>query len=116
MRINKVHLVAVQGFQVPTLILLIPQSRSGLQCPNRAYRYMYMYMYYMVHVSTHVLRTFGSVEFSLVFICGQSVSEFLSDGLPASFQFPVMPKHAQYMYAPFVFAIRGETTLCTHAY
>ena len=43
-----------------------------------------------------VLRTFGSVDFSLVFICVQSVSEFLWDGLHASIEFPVMPKHAQY--------------------
>ena len=43
-----------------------------------------------------VLHTFGSVDFPLGFICGQSVSEFLRDGLPASIQFPVMPKHAQY--------------------
>ena len=43
-----------------------------------------------------VLRTFGGVDFSLTFICGQSVSEFLWDRLPASIQFPVMPKRAQY--------------------
>ncbi len=43
-----------------------------------------------------VLHTFGSIEFSLVFVCGQSVSEFLWDILPASIQFPVMPKRAQY--------------------
>eukprot|EP01043_Picozoa_sp_COSAG02_P017272 COSAG02_NODE_779_length_17271_cov_30.596261_7_plen_80_part_00 len=30
------------------------------------------------------------------FICVQSVSEFLWDGLHASIEFPVMPKHAQY--------------------
>ena len=43
-----------------------------------------------------VLRTFGGVDFSLVFICAQSVSEFLWDRLRASIQFPVMPKRAQY--------------------
>eukprot|EP01043_Picozoa_sp_COSAG02_P035637 COSAG02_NODE_2564_length_8524_cov_19.738398_2_plen_62_part_00 len=43
-----------------------------------------------------VLRTFGGVDFSLVFICVQSVSEFLWDRLRASIQFPVMPKRAQY--------------------
>ena len=43
-----------------------------------------------------VLRTSGGVNFSLVFICVQSVSEFLWDGLHASTEFPVMPKHAQY--------------------
>ena len=42
------------------------------------------------------LRTFGGVDFSLVFICAQSVSEFLWDRLRASIQFPVMPKRAQY--------------------
>ena len=43
-----------------------------------------------------VLRTFGGVDFSLVFICAQSVSEFLWDRLRASIQFPVVPKRAQY--------------------
>eukprot|EP01043_Picozoa_sp_COSAG02_P035179 COSAG02_NODE_2503_length_8671_cov_20.133108_11_plen_89_part_00 len=43
-----------------------------------------------------VLRTFGGVDFSLIFICAQSVSEFLWDRLRASIQFPVMPKRAQY--------------------
>eukprot|EP01043_Picozoa_sp_COSAG02_P020211 COSAG02_NODE_992_length_15399_cov_164.326797_1_plen_105_part_00 len=43
-----------------------------------------------------VLRTFGGVDFSLIFICVQSVSEFLWDRLRASSQFPVMPKRAQY--------------------
>eukprot|EP01047_Picozoa_sp_COSAG01_P114261 COSAG01_NODE_42933_length_435_cov_0.535714_1_plen_52_part_01 len=38
-----------------------------------------------------VLRTSGGVDFSLVFICAQSVSEFLWDRLRASIQFPVMP-------------------------
>eukprot|EP01043_Picozoa_sp_COSAG02_P061615 COSAG02_NODE_8315_length_2619_cov_67.017063_1_plen_164_part_00 len=49
------------------------------------------------HFSTElcVLRTFGSIDFSLVFIWWQSVSEFLWDRLPASIQFPVMPKRAQ---------------------
>eukprot|EP01043_Picozoa_sp_COSAG02_P071207 COSAG02_NODE_12919_length_1472_cov_1.332119_1_plen_98_part_00 len=42
-----------------------------------------------------VLRTFGGVDFSLTFICGQYVSEFLWDRLRASIQFPVMPKRAQ---------------------
>ena len=42
-----------------------------------------------------VLRTFGGVDFSLVFICVQSVSEFLWDGLHASIEFPITPKHAQ---------------------
>eukprot|EP01043_Picozoa_sp_COSAG02_P013406 COSAG02_NODE_536_length_20657_cov_91.744041_9_plen_110_part_00 len=42
------------------------------------------------------LRTFGGVDFSLIFICAQSVSEFLWDRLRASTQFPVMPKRAQY--------------------
>eukprot|EP01043_Picozoa_sp_COSAG02_P101312 COSAG02_NODE_37365_length_442_cov_46.119534_1_plen_86_part_01 len=42
-----------------------------------------------------VLCTFGSVDFSLVFICVQSVSEFLWDRLRASIQFPSMPKRAQ---------------------
>eukprot|EP01043_Picozoa_sp_COSAG02_P031530 COSAG02_NODE_2063_length_9965_cov_116.411920_10_plen_209_part_00 len=43
-----------------------------------------------------VLRTFGGVDFSLIFICAQSVPEFLWDRLRASIQFPVMPKRAQY--------------------
>ena len=43
-----------------------------------------------------VLRTFGGVDFSLSFICAQSVSEFLWDRLRASIQFTVMPKRAQY--------------------
>eukprot|EP01043_Picozoa_sp_COSAG02_P020959 COSAG02_NODE_1051_length_14956_cov_3.414216_6_plen_104_part_00 len=43
-----------------------------------------------------VLRTFGGVDFSLISICAQSVPEFLWDRLPASIQFPVMPKRAQY--------------------
>eukprot|EP01043_Picozoa_sp_COSAG02_P051498 COSAG02_NODE_5427_length_4339_cov_2.935377_1_plen_99_part_10 len=43
-----------------------------------------------------VLRTFGGVDFSLVFICAQSVSEFFWDRLRASIQFPVMPKRSQY--------------------
>eukprot|EP01043_Picozoa_sp_COSAG02_P031194 COSAG02_NODE_2024_length_10084_cov_130.539509_11_plen_128_part_00 len=43
-----------------------------------------------------VLRTFGGVDFSLGFICVQSVPEFLWDRLRASIQFPVMPKRAQY--------------------
>eukprot|EP01043_Picozoa_sp_COSAG02_P013745 COSAG02_NODE_555_length_20407_cov_11.072878_14_plen_146_part_00 len=34
--------------------------------------------------------------FHWFFICVQSVSEFLWDGLHASIEFPVMPKHAQY--------------------
>ena len=41
-----------------------------------------------------VLRTFGGIDFSLVFIRWQSVSEFLWDRLRASIQFPVMPKRA----------------------
>eukprot|EP01043_Picozoa_sp_COSAG02_P035104 COSAG02_NODE_2492_length_8691_cov_45.293412_13_plen_102_part_00 len=45
-----------------------------------------------------VLRTFGGVDFSLIFICAQSVPEFLWDRLRASIQFLVMPKRAQYMY------------------
>ena len=36
------------------------------------------------------------VDFSLVFICAQSVPEFLWDRLRASIQFPAMPKRAQY--------------------
>ena len=43
-----------------------------------------------------VLRTFGGVDFSLTFICAQSVPEFLWDTLRASIQFPVTPKGAQY--------------------
>ena len=43
-----------------------------------------------------LLHTFGSIEVSLVFVCGQSVSEFLWDRLRASIKFPVMPKRAQY--------------------
>eukprot|EP01043_Picozoa_sp_COSAG02_P048535 COSAG02_NODE_4776_length_4989_cov_8.197327_2_plen_157_part_00 len=43
-----------------------------------------------------VLRTFGGVDFSLTFICAQSVPEFLWDRLRATIQFPVMPKRAQY--------------------
>eukprot|EP01043_Picozoa_sp_COSAG02_P016053 COSAG02_NODE_699_length_18369_cov_9.690203_9_plen_153_part_00 len=44
-----------------------------------------------------VLRTFEGVpDFSLIFICAQSVPEFLWDILRASTQFPVMPKCAQY--------------------
>ena len=43
-----------------------------------------------------VLRTFEGVDFSLIFICAQSVPEFLWDRLRASIQFPVMPKRAQY--------------------
>eukprot|EP01043_Picozoa_sp_COSAG02_P038172 COSAG02_NODE_2924_length_7735_cov_4.298324_8_plen_118_part_00 len=43
-----------------------------------------------------VLRTFGGVDFSLISICAQYVSEFLWDILRASIQFPVMPKRAQY--------------------
>ena len=43
-----------------------------------------------------VLRTFGGVDFSLIFICAQYVPEFLWDRLRASIQFPVMPKRAQY--------------------
>ena len=43
-----------------------------------------------------VLRTFGGVDFSLVFICAQYVPEFLWDRLHESIQFPVMPKRAQY--------------------
>ena len=43
-----------------------------------------------------VVRTFGGVDFSLTFICAQSVPEFLWDRLRASIQFPVMPKRAQY--------------------
>eukprot|EP01043_Picozoa_sp_COSAG02_P077425 COSAG02_NODE_16940_length_1041_cov_2.886412_1_plen_77_part_01 len=39
-----------------------------------------------------VLRTFGGVDFSLIFTCAQSVPEFLWDGLRASIEFPVMPK------------------------
>eukprot|EP01043_Picozoa_sp_COSAG02_P010114 COSAG02_NODE_350_length_24063_cov_47.131447_12_plen_226_part_00 len=43
-----------------------------------------------------VLRTFGGVDFSLIFICAQSVPEFLWDRLRASIQFTVIPKRAQY--------------------
>ena len=43
-----------------------------------------------------VLRTFEGVDFSLIFICAQSVPEFLWDRLRASIQFPLMPKRAQY--------------------
>eukprot|EP01043_Picozoa_sp_COSAG02_P008488 COSAG02_NODE_273_length_26316_cov_13.661060_6_plen_103_part_00 len=42
------------------------------------------------------MRTVRGVDFSLCFICVQSVSEFLWDRLRASIQFPVMPKRAQY--------------------
>ena len=38
----------------------------------------------------------GVSTFHWFFICRQSVSEFLWDRLPASIQFPVMPKRAQY--------------------
>eukprot|EP01043_Picozoa_sp_COSAG02_P053896 COSAG02_NODE_6020_length_3870_cov_25.718377_3_plen_235_part_00 len=43
-----------------------------------------------------VLRTFGGVDFSLIFICAQSVPEFLWDRLRASIQFQLVPKRAQY--------------------
>ena len=43
-----------------------------------------------------VLRTFGGVDFSLTFICTQSVPDFLWDRLRASIQFYVIPKRAQY--------------------
>ena len=43
-----------------------------------------------------VFRTFGGVDFSLIFICAQYVPEFLLDRLRASIQFPVMPERAQY--------------------
>eukprot|EP01043_Picozoa_sp_COSAG02_P136519 COSAG02_NODE_74871_length_152_cov_1090.283019_1_plen_44_part_01 len=36
-----------------------------------------------------LLRMFGGVDFSLIFICAQSVPEFLWDRLRASIQFPV---------------------------
>ena len=45
---------------------------------------------------TELCASFGGVDFSLGFICVQSVSEFLWDRLRASIQFPVMPKRAQY--------------------
>ena len=43
-----------------------------------------------------VLRTFEGVDFSLMFICAQSIPEFLWDRLRASIQFHVMPKRAHY--------------------
>eukprot|EP01043_Picozoa_sp_COSAG02_P052953 COSAG02_NODE_5785_length_4036_cov_3.068834_2_plen_115_part_00 len=55
-----------------------------------------MLLEYMFVAELCVLRTFGGVNFSLVFICAQSASEFLWDGLHASIEFPVVPKHAQY--------------------
>eukprot|EP01043_Picozoa_sp_COSAG02_P008786 COSAG02_NODE_287_length_25647_cov_245.259316_11_plen_49_part_00 len=48
----------------------------------------------MVVTELCVLRTFRGVDFSLVFLCVQSVPEFLWDRLRASIQFPVMPKRA----------------------
>ena len=46
------------------------------------------------HTELCVLRTFAGADFSLIFICAQSVPEFLWDRLRASIQFPVMPKRA----------------------
>ena len=43
-----------------------------------------------------VLRTFGSPQIPLVFICPQSVPAFPWDRLGASIEFPVIPKRAQY--------------------
>ena len=40
------------------------------------------------------LRTFGGIDLSLGFICGQSVSEFLWDRLRAIILFTFMPKRA----------------------
>eukprot|EP01043_Picozoa_sp_COSAG02_P019766 COSAG02_NODE_962_length_15608_cov_16.347692_8_plen_94_part_00 len=59
-----------------------------------------------------VVRTFGGVDFSLVFIRVQFVSEFLWDRLRASIQFPVMPKRAQYVRFSGECAIRTKTTVC----
>ena len=53
-------------------------------------------MYTTLVTELCVLRTFGGVDFSLIFICAQYVPEFLWDRLRASIQFPVMPKRAQY--------------------
>eukprot|EP01043_Picozoa_sp_COSAG02_P042534 COSAG02_NODE_3623_length_6455_cov_5.274544_6_plen_54_part_01 len=43
-----------------------------------------------------VLRAFGGLDFSLIFIRAQSVPEFLWERLRASIQFPPMPKRAQH--------------------
>ena len=53
-------------------------------------------MFYVLVAELCVLRTFGGVDFSLIFICAQSVPEVLWDRLRASIQFPVVPKRAQY--------------------
>eukprot|EP01043_Picozoa_sp_COSAG02_P102821 COSAG02_NODE_38839_length_424_cov_0.809231_1_plen_50_part_10 len=50
-----------------------------------------MYRHFLIPEQC-VLRTFGSVDFSLIFICGQSVSAFLWDRLHASVKFTVMRK------------------------
>eukprot|EP01043_Picozoa_sp_COSAG02_P043709 COSAG02_NODE_3833_length_6173_cov_11.264076_4_plen_185_part_00 len=58
-----------------------------------------------------VLRTFGSADFSLVFICAQSVPEFLWDRLRASIQFPVMPESAQYARFRGECAVAAKSTV-----
>ena len=63
----------------------------------QTYSMIVRYYYVLVFVTELcVLRTFGGVDFSLTFICAQSVSDFLWDRLRASIKFPVMPKRAQY--------------------
>ena len=54
--------------------------------------YMPLYQLILADIFCRV----GGLGTVTVITRGQSVSEFLRDGLPASIQFPVMPKHAQY--------------------
>ena len=75
------------GARVPTVDFTILVVNTRVTCREEARRFV---------TELCVLRTFGGVYFSLIFICAQSVPEFLWDRLRASIQFPVLPKRAQY--------------------
>ena len=66
------------------------------KCTCTLYRCTRGTSYIVLVAELCALRTFEGVDFSLIFICAQSVPEFLWDRLRASIQFPLMPKRAQY--------------------
>eukprot|EP01043_Picozoa_sp_COSAG02_P006669 COSAG02_NODE_192_length_29942_cov_34.627228_18_plen_173_part_00 len=72
----------------PGTVVLAPSARltQGTLGENRG-----VILWIIVFVAELcVLRTFGGLDFSLIFICAQSVPEFLWDRLRASSQFRVM--------------------------
>ena len=64
-----------------------PKGTSNVGEPESLHQFCYR--------TVRIAHVWG-VNFSLIFICAQSVPEFLWERLRATIQFPVIPKRAQY--------------------